>query len=115
MKFDSKETYLAAVAEWRIQYFDIIDSIRKTKQLFKAAQRKFSKAPPIDFYNTNSAEREAYFSAYHPMEALRAEHRSLVSTATELIVERHLGRQEAGRPNLRIAEQKPANLYRISF
>lgn len=99
MKFDSKETYLAAVAEWRIQYFEIIDSIRKTKQLFKAAQRKFSKDIPadFDFYKSNSAEREAYLAAYRPMGVLRAEHRSLVSTATELIVERQLGRVEAGR------------------
>jgi hypothetical protein len=97
MNFNSKQTYLAAVAEWQLRYLDTIEGIRQTKRLFKNAQRAFSTVTPIDFYNTNSAQREAYFSKYHPMEALRAEHKSLVAEATELIVERQLGREEAGR------------------
>jgi hypothetical protein len=96
MNFNSKETYLAAVALWKLQYFDTIAGIRKVKLDFKNAQREFSKHGTYE-YNWDSQRRADYHGAYNKMENLRSDHRSLVQEATDLIVERHLGRQEAGR------------------
>jgi hypothetical protein len=96
MNFNSKQTYLAAAADWKLRYADTIAGIRKVKLDFKAAQRAFSKTGTYS-YNWTQEQRTAYYAAYSPMEELRAEHRSLVKEATDLLVERAEGREEAGR------------------
>jgi hypothetical protein len=96
MNFNSKQTYLAAVADWKLRYADTITGIRKVKLDFKAAQREFSKVD-CDIWRAAEDKRKAYYAAYSPMEELRAEHRSLVKEATDLLTERQLGREEAGR------------------
>jgi hypothetical protein len=94
-EFNSRKTYLAYVATWRLQYFDTIAGIRKVKVDFKNAQREFSKHGAFD-YKWISQRRADYHGAHAKMENLREEHKSLITEATELITERHLSRQEAG-------------------
>jgi hypothetical protein len=96
MNFNSKQTYLAAVADWKLRYADTITGIRKIKLDFKAAQRAFSKVD-CDIWRAAEEKRKAYYAAYSPMKDLRSEHRSLVKEATDLLVERQLGREEAAR------------------
>jgi hypothetical protein len=96
MNFNSKQTYLAAVAIWKLRYADTITGIRKVKLDFKAAQREFSKVGTF-LYSWTAEERTAYYKVYNAMEDLRSEHRSLVKEATDLLTERQLGREEAGR------------------
>jgi len=97
MNFNSRETYLAAVADWKLRYADTIEGIRKVKIDFKNAQRAFSKVDFVPIWKGSDEQRKAYYAAYRPMEDLRSEHRSLVKEATDLLTERALGREEAGR------------------
>lgn len=97
MNFNSKETYLAAVADWKLRYADTITGIRKVKIDFKTAQREFSKVDFAPVWKGSDEQRKAYYAAYKPMEDLRSEHRRFVKQATDLLVERSEGRAEAGR------------------
>jgi hypothetical protein len=97
MNFNSKQTYLAAVAAWKTQYSETIAAIRKVKIDFKNAQRAFSKVDFAPIWKGTEEQRTAYRKAYNPMEDLRSEHRRLVKQATDLLTERQLGREEAGR------------------
>lgn len=97
MNFNSKETYLAAVANWKLQYAEVITKIRKNKNDFKNAAREFSK---VDFYPVwkgSDEQRKAYYDAHVVMENFRSHHHALVLEVTSLIVERAEGREEAGR------------------
>lgn len=97
MNFNSKETYLAAVADWKLRYADTIAGIRKVKIDFKNSQRAFSKVDFTPIWKATEEQKTAYRKAYGPMEDLRSEHCSLVKEANDLLVERALGREEAGR------------------
>lgn len=97
MNFNSRETYLAAVAIWKTSYSETITAIRKVKVDFKTAQRAFSKVDVAKIWKGSDEQRKAYYGAYSPMERLRSEHSRLVKQATDLLTERQLGREEAGR------------------
>lgn len=97
MNFNSKQTYLAAVADWKLRYADMIMAIREIKLDFKNAQRSFSKVDFVPIWKAAEEQRKMYYKAYTLMEDMRSEHRRLVKQATDLLTERSEGRQEASR------------------
>ena len=61
--FNTKETYLAARAEWKANYARLSNEAR-------AARKEFTEAASL-FGKTSYRDHTAYWANYHAMEALR--------------------------------------------
>lgn len=100
--FNSRETYLEQVAEWKKTYAAHIQKSRADKLIFKQTQRDFSKAggdeaPDYRWPDEKKKTyREAHFTMQKALEAVAAN----VKTAYELILARQASRLEAGRQML---------------
>jgi hypothetical protein len=79
--FNSRDTYLAQVADWKALYAEHSQQIRDTRRAFRQAQSDDSKGKG----NWATTER------------LRSELASLRDEATSLIDDRHAAKAEAGR------------------
>lgn len=98
MNFNSRQTYVAAVAAWKVQYAELIQQIRQTKIDFKEAQREFSKQK----YGSPD-----WYAVLRKVEGLRSQKASMKYQATDLIQERVAGKEEAHRQYL---EEKAATV-----
>lgn len=94
--FTSKETYLASVSTWKQELARQFAELRRTKNAFKDLQRAFAKHGAYQ-YNWSSAQKEAYFKDYTPMEEMRSVISRCKRDIRDLLVERDWMRIEAGR------------------
>jgi hypothetical protein len=106
MNFTNKETYLAAVAEWKLAYAELSDDIRVSKTAFKVTHRGFSAhiAALKDFKNNASAataeekaNMSAKISAYYAIRNIGFELYAHKKKANLLLQERRDGKVEANR------------------
>jgi hypothetical protein len=86
MNFNSRDTYLAAVADWRVRYFAQIKLIRQLKLDFKAAQRAASKSTAAE-----------YSKAWIALSNIRVAQSAAQEDIVKLVIERQDGREEANR------------------
>ena len=96
--FTNREEYLAAVKLWKASYASIIIEIRQAKVDFKASQRELSKCGLYD-YNFSSAvgNNRLWWEAYEVLQKAMSHRMKLRLKATELITERQVSKEEAGR------------------
>ena len=99
MKFNSKETYLAAVAIWKASYSALIIKIRQDKVAYKTAQREFASHGVLCWWKNDwtPERKQAYLKAMYAMQAAYDLTKANKKTATEMISERHASKEEAGR------------------
>jgi hypothetical protein len=96
MQFNNRETYLAAVAQWKAQYAEVATAIRTNRTAFKDAQREHAKCGAYDYCGNNYENNRLWLNAHKKMEDLRAVLIDLRQKATALLVERSVGKVEAG-------------------
>ncbi len=77
MNFTNKETYLAAVATWKIQYAAITQQIRDAKKAKRLSEQDYSRG-------------KVQFVSYHSLPSLK-------DTASRMLDERATGKREAQR------------------
>lgn len=97
--FNSRETYLAQTAEWKIIFHDQIRKARADKIAFKEAQREFSKAggDQVFDHRWDSNKKKMHSVAIGAMYDAMYKVRKNVKIVQELIAARQLARSEAGR------------------
>jgi hypothetical protein len=99
MNFNSKETYLTAVADWKLRFHTQIKKSRVDKVAFKEAQRAFSKGGGDKQYDYKwpQPQKDLYRTAYNAQEDLRLTIQKNHQEVTKLQIERANGKIEAGR------------------
>lgn len=75
LDFNSRATYLVAIADWKAMYADLSQRIRDTRRAFKLAQSTYSKGEPG--------------SSWMEIERLRGTLANLRDEATSMIEDRH--------------------------
>jgi alpha-amylase/alpha-mannosidase (GH57 family) len=74
--FNSRETYIAAAAQWKADYKDLSQKIRDVRKQFNDAQKVFAKS---------STREGTYWPAWKEVERLRSERDGLRNQATYMI------------------------------
>jgi len=85
--FNSKETYLAARAEWKANYNRLTEESRKLRQEFKDAASLFGK--------TSYRDHTAYWANYRAAEALREQRDALRREANVALADLFAMKEEA--------------------
>lgn len=93
--FNSKETYLEQRAQWKAEYLQLIQDIRKAKIDIKEAQRALSKAPPHKY--ERGYDNKPYYAACSALSSALSSKYELSSTATKMLTDLANARLEAGR------------------
>lgn len=88
MKFDSRETYLAAVAVWKQQYKQISQNIRDARSYFKDCQRARSKFNPNDWSSQSKDVRDRWYVALRTQLEAQLNLNGLRREAANLLAER---------------------------
>lgn len=94
--FNSRETYLVAVKQWRAEYAQISDDIRAARREFRSLHTALSRLGAYD-YHWNFSQRQVWRNTYNPMLAALQNLLALRKTAREMLVERSAMKVEAGR------------------
>jgi hypothetical protein len=98
MNFNSRETYFAAVANWRLRYNAQLKHVRQLKLEFKEAQRAFSKAGgDTDYYSLKEGQHKGYSAASIVLERARWARGEARQETLKLELERAESRVEANR------------------
>lgn len=85
--FNTKETYLAARAEWKANYARLTTEARATRREFIEAASLFNK--------TSYRDHTAYWANYRAMEALRGKRDDIRREANTALADLFAMRQEA--------------------
>lgn len=86
--FNSKETYLAARAEWKANYAHLTEQARKLRAEYNESQSLFAKTPS---YNNHTA----YWAAYKEVQKIRDERDTLRREANTALADLFNMKQEA--------------------
>lgn len=87
--FNTKETYLAARSEWRVEYIELSAEIRVARQNFNKSQQEFAKS-----VNKNAIAKSTTWIA---VEKARTARGDLRDRANELLSELSAAKKEAYR------------------
>lgn len=87
MNFTSKETYIAARADWKAKYNTLSQEIRKTRRDFNLACSVSAKTP----------SSELYWEAIRNVQQLRITRSNQISTARNMLTELAEAKKEAAR------------------
>ena len=97
MKFNSKETYLAARQEWTLNYMDLSKAIRVAKGEFVEAQRAASKTSFDSSAGYTADSNKAYLAAYAKLNDARRSRSDLRTQANEALSDLMSAKEEAHR------------------
>lgn len=113
--FNSKETYLAARAEWKANYAQLTIDAREARREYNNAQKEFSKAPAYVYgagAEVNKQHREAERKIWDTLKA-RAQIRDKANNALAELDEmkREAGAQWLAQRDIMIAATKLEALH----
>lgn len=107
--FNSKETYLAARADWKANYARLTVAAREARKEFNDAASAFSKAGPYHWGKSYAApENAAYHATFKAMDAARTKRALLRCEANEALADLAAMKEEAARQWLASKEVVPA-------
>lgn len=89
MNFNSKETYLAARAEWKADYAKLSQDIRDARRSFNKAASLFGKTP--------ATEVKEYWEAVRALQTARVTRSNLTYEANKMLDELAKAKVEAAR------------------
>jgi hypothetical protein len=98
LSFNSRETYLAARKQWKLDYAELSTKIRQLKVEFKAAHRELSKIQVVyPIWENPPALRSQWYGARAVANGVGAAINRLSHEATEAIEILQQAKQEAAR------------------